>query len=243
MPANEHLCMRLAARFKLPVPDTRLLRIPDPLFCVARFDRKKSADGSVERLHQIDLCQVLNLPVEMKYQQSYTFSPQGATYADLFKAAASTAAPAASELGMIRWVVFNYLIGNTDAHAKNISFYLDHEGLRLAPFYDLVCGTAYGAKDLALFIGDEEDIRFVNSLDWLEMCKKCGINPQLIAAELKAQAQQWRKWRDALVGAADYADGERLFLRKMAEDIDARAERMLTQATEIRPAIRPATPA
>lgn len=233
MPANEHFCMRLAARLKLSVPDTRILRIPEPLFCVARFDRRKSKDGSIERLHQIDLCQVLNLPVEMKYQQSYTFSPQGATYADLFKAAASTATPAHSELGMIRWTVFNYLIGNTDAHAKNISFFLDHEGLRLAPFYDLVCGTAYGARDLALFIGDEEDIHLVGVLDWREWCKRCGIRPQLLAAELKSQARQWNKWRDSLLDAPGYTEDERLFLQKLAADIDERATRMSEQAGEI----------
>lgn len=234
MPANEHFCMRLAAKMKLPVPEARLLRIPEPLFCVARFDRRTAKDDNVERLHQIDLCQVLNLPVEMKYQQSYTFSPEGATYADLFRAAASTATPAATELGMIRWAAFNYLIGNTDAHAKNISFFLDHQGLRLAPFYDMVCGTVYGAHDLALFIGEEEDIHLVSSLDWRELCGRCTISPQLLAAELAMQARQWQKWRDSLLDAPDYRDDERAFLRGIAADIDARAERMASQAKEIK---------
>lgn len=234
MPANEHFCMRLAAWFKLPVPEVHLLRIPEPLFCVARFDRAADKDGKVQRLHQIDLCQVLNLPVDMKYQHAYTYSAQGATYADLFQAAASTATPAKAQLGMIRWAVFNYLIGNTDAHAKNISFFLDHEGLRLAPFYDLVCGTVYGAKDLALFIGDEEDIRLVGTLDWKALCERCAIHPQLVAAELKTQAQRWRQSRDALLSVPDYENDERVFLTKLAADIDERAVRMTEQAIQIR---------
>ena len=94
MPANEFFCMRLAHALKLPVPKTDLLHIPDPLYVIERYDRHNERDGHVNRLHQIDLCQVLNLPVEMKYQQSYEFSPEGVSYTDLFQAANSTINPA-----------------------------------------------------------------------------------------------------------------------------------------------------
>jgi serine/threonine-protein kinase HipA len=49
-----------------------------------------------------------------------------------------------------RWVKFNYLIGNSDAHAKNISIMISAQGCTLAPFYDLLSVQTYGKNELAL---------------------------------------------------------------------------------------------
>ena len=80
-------------------------------------------------------------------------------------------------------VVFNFLIGNGDAHVKNYSVIYNEEGLvRLAPAYDLVCSrivipqepdesaltiqgkkTRIKRKDMDLFaesLGVPEKIRF-----------------------------------------------------------------------------------
>jgi len=40
-------------------------------------------------------------------------------------------------------MIKKYLIGNADAHAKNISLLLPEEGSRLAPFYGLMCTAVY----------------------------------------------------------------------------------------------------
>lgn len=41
---------------------------------------------------------------------------------------------------LIRWGLFNWLFGNGDAHAKNISLVFDPaQGIRMTPFYDPVC--------------------------------------------------------------------------------------------------------
>jgi len=39
--------------------------------------------------------------------------------------------------------VFNVLVGNTDAHLKNLSFLVSQAGIQLAPFYDLICTAVY----------------------------------------------------------------------------------------------------
>ena len=39
--------------------------------------------------------------------------------------------------------MFNVLVGNGDAHLKNLSFLVSHEGVQLAPFYDLLSVAAY----------------------------------------------------------------------------------------------------
>ncbi len=234
MPANEFFCMRLAHALKLPVPKTDLLHIPDPLYVIERYDRHNERDGHVNRLHQIDLCQVLNLPVEMKYQQSYEFSPEGVSYTDLFQAANSTINPAKTKMALLRWVVFNYMIGNTDAHAKNVSFFLDHLGLRLAPFYDLVSGTIYGLKNMALFIGKEEEIGLVSAIDWMDFCKQCDLNSTLLANELRTQASYWGKFSTQLLHDEIYKPEEKKFLFGLAVDIEARVKLMQQQALDLR---------
>jgi serine/threonine-protein kinase HipA len=233
MPANEHFCMCLAQALKLPVPKTDLLHIPVPLYVIERYDRQKERDGQVSRLHQIDLCQVLNLPVEMKYQQSYEFSPEGASYADLFQAADSTTNPAKTKMALLRWIVFNYMIGNTDAHAKNVSFFLDHTGLRLAPFYDLVSGTIYGLKNMALFIGKEEEIGLVSAIDWMEFCQQCGLHSTLLSKELRTQANQWGKLSTQLLHDEVFALEEKNFLFGLAADIEGRVHLMQQQALNL----------
>src|ERR1035441_7654806 len=68
-------------------------------------------------------------------------------------------------LSLLNWVIFNYLIGNSDAHGKNISLLLLPEGPMLAPFYDLISTRIYAhyglAEGLAMKIGGEGDPRVI----------------------------------------------------------------------------------
>lgn len=234
MPANEYFCMRLAHKLGLSVPDVQLLHIPQALYVVTRYDRTKEEENQIKRLHQIDLCQTLNLSVEMKYQQGYQYAPEGATYVDLFNVISLTTYPARNQLEVIRWIVFNYMIGNTDAHAKNISFFLDHQGLRLAPFYDLVSGTIYGLKDMALFIGDEEEINLVSANDWIKLCQSIsGLNPLILGMELLTQAVNWGKIKSTLLEENAYQADEKEFLIKLSANIDERVALMTQHASDV----------
>jgi serine/threonine-protein kinase HipA len=53
---------------------------------------------------------------------------------------------ATTRMAMFRWILFNTLVGNSDCHLKNISFFITHEGCRIAPFYDLVCTAVYHTR-------------------------------------------------------------------------------------------------
>jgi serine/threonine-protein kinase HipA len=46
-------------------------------------------------------------------------------------------------VALLRWAIFNFLIGNADAHAKNLAMIFTDRGPRLAPFYDLICTQVY----------------------------------------------------------------------------------------------------
>jgi serine/threonine-protein kinase HipA len=51
--------------------------------------------------------------------------------------------PAVARSRLFGWLVFNVLVGNSDAHLKNLSFLVSHEGVQLAPFYDLLSVATY----------------------------------------------------------------------------------------------------
>jgi serine/threonine-protein kinase HipA len=193
MAANEYFCMRLAQALGLSVPDTHFRKLPEPVLLVHRYDRDwTQVAGTIKRRHQIDACQALNLPPNQKYEQpAYEYAPTGATLADIVSLAKLCDIPSAALATMLNWVLFNYLIGNTDAHAKNLSFLIDRasEPARLmgrqasivvAPLYDLVCGSVYGLDDFAQNIGNEDELALISTIDWREFAKLTGIAPKLV---------------------------------------------------------------
>lgn len=131
---NEWFMMRLAKRLGLDVPDVHRRYVPSPVYLIDRFDRVLGAQGW-ERRHVIDACQLLGLDRSFKYSQGSMES--------LAALANACRSPAVARTRLFVWLVFNVLIGNSDAHLKNLSFMVSHEGIQLAPFYDLLCVASY----------------------------------------------------------------------------------------------------
>ena len=136
---NARFCMQLAQACGLRTAPTRLVHVPQPVLVVERFDRRCEGDRIV-RLHCIDGCQALGLPVNLKYERALGDERDvrdirdGASLPAFFSLLAKHAVvPAAERLQLLRWVIFQVLIGNVDAHAKNRSFFLEPGGVRLAP--------------------------------------------------------------------------------------------------------------
>jgi serine/threonine-protein kinase HipA len=169
---NEYACMQLARALKLPVPDVWLLRMPEAAYVVQRYDRVNVA-GNIVGLHQIDGCQLLGHGAGWKYQRQGRLGEHSKTSGGPARLAG---ARRVDLLQLQRWVMFNYLIGNADAHAKNMSVLVDEKGYRLAPmFYDLLCVKAYGDEHLALYIGDEKTFDAVGAHSWEALCQDCGF--------------------------------------------------------------------
>jgi len=137
---NEYFTMRLAKALALDVPDVDLRYVPEPVYLIKRFDRKATEAGH-DRLHVIDSCQLLNKAPSFKYL--------GANVDALQAAIGECLGPAAARLRLFEWTVFNILIGNGDNHLKNISFMVDHFGIRPAPTYDLLSTAVYETRALA----------------------------------------------------------------------------------------------
>lgn len=107
---------------------------------VERFDRVRQADGSLRRLVQYDFCQLSGLGSERKYEKEG--GPDLAACAALVRR--YSARPALDLQALAQWVLFNLYVGNNDSHAKNLSIYhRPGEGVRLTPFYDLMCTRIY----------------------------------------------------------------------------------------------------
>jgi serine/threonine-protein kinase HipA len=112
-------------------------------FVIDRFDRRIVAGGNrMLRRHIIDGCQATNLPPSYKYERQYgdegdgIYMRDGVSFPKLFSV--ETINSEAYQAQLVRWMTFNILVRNYDAHGKNISFFSGKKGLELTPFYDLV---------------------------------------------------------------------------------------------------------
>ena len=224
MPVNEHFCMRLAHALGLPVPASEILRKPDPLYLVARYDRKLSGDGAIARIHQIDFCQALNLPSSRKYEKE-----GGPALEECFGLIArESTQPALDRLRIIDWAIFNFLIGNADAHAKNLSLLIAPEGIRLAPFYDLIATIVYPGLTtaMAMKIGGENRPDWIQERHWNAFAQSSGANPRLVRARMTQLSTTIAGAAGKLLRELAATQNETMMLEKICGGIEKRAKRL-----------------
>lgn len=235
--ANEHFCLSLAALMGMRVAAVNIMRVPEPVLAVERFDRRIHADR-VERLHAIDTCQALDLGVSHKYERNFGSGRDvvdirdGVSYEKLFALASKTQAEAVTRMELIRWALFQYLIGNSDSHGKNLSFLVEPGGLRLAPAYDLVSVCIYPGieHDLAMAIGDEFDIAKVRAFDWSEFARRCGVGHRLLVREMSRMVKALRIQLPTLLAWTGYLDDERATIVRIADFSLRQAEQLESDA-------------
>ena len=212
---NEYACMKLAKALKLPVPKVWMLRVPEAMYVIERYDRVLVA-GNIVGLHQFDGCQLLGHGPGWKYERSGGL----VSLPKLVAALRALRVRGSDLLQFQRWVMFNYLIGNADAHAKNVSLLVDDQGYRLAPFYDLLCVRAYGDEGLALFIGDDEAFDAVGAHSWEAFCTDCGFGlaPTLVEFRRMALAllPAWKKVQANVTKEKGVTDAENAMLARMS---------------------------
>ncbi|MDH5376830.1 MAG: HipA domain-containing protein [Gammaproteobacteria bacterium] len=231
--ANEHFCLKLSAALGVPSASASILRVPEPVLLVQRFDRIAHKTG-VERLHVVDSCQVLNLSVNHKYERNFgcgrdvAHIRDGVSLEKLFSIAALTQSEAATRMTLIRWTILQYLIGNSDAHGKNVSFLVEPGGLRIAPAYDLVSVCIYPdiEHEFAMAIGDEFNISKVRAYDWAEFAACCNIERRLLVREMNRMIKTLRTQIQNLAELPEYETEEKALLHKMSRLI-------LKQATQL----------
>ncbi len=131
---NEHFCMRVAERAFGYAAQTEVSDDGQALV-VHRFDY---APDGVTRLGMEDLCSLLALRPEQKYES--TWERVAKRIKDVTPA--THQAQALSHLGNL--LLMTYVLRNADCHTKNIALlYSGTDDVRLAPVYDMLTITVY----------------------------------------------------------------------------------------------------
>ena len=193
---NEAYCMRLAAAVGLPTATAEIRRVEDVEYLlVERYDRTHSQgpEGvTLERLHQEDFCQALGIVSENKYQKEG--GPSLKQCFALLREVSS--APVLDLARLLDAVIFNFLVGNNDAHGKNFSLLYrgaDSASLdtRLAPLYDLVSTRYYPelTRELAMKIGGEYSSDRVSMANFEQLAEDAGLAKPLVRRRVPELAE------------------------------------------------------
>ena len=235
---NEFFCMTLAKSIGLNVANVELVHLGERVLQVERFDRKWKDTHHVSRAHIIDGCQALNIPPSFKYQRIVPNGPSRDDYLspvnveNLSAVCQLCRVPAKARLQLLQWILFNLVIGNTDCHGKNISYFVSKKGLEMAPAYDLVNVTIYENfnHDLAFKIGDTFSLDEVRAFQLLEMSQGMNLAPRLVANQLKKICQDLLKQMDSFA-LEDLNEVEEKFIKNLGENIKARISKFIKQAS------------
>ncbi|KUG21727.1 hipa protein [hydrocarbon metagenome] len=183
---NEAFCMMLAKKMGLPAPPVMIHHGLDKLYIIQRYDRRRDKDDHIVRLHQEDFCQALGFLPDQKYE-----GEGGPSLENCFKLLQEKSiSPAADRLTLLRWSIFNFLIGNADAHAKNLAIIFTDRGPRLAPFYDLICTQVYPdlTQKQSMRIGGENRPSWIQQKHWEKLSESVAIKSSLVLKTLQDMA-------------------------------------------------------
>ncbi|MBU1341801.1 MAG: type II toxin-antitoxin system HipA family toxin [Proteobacteria bacterium] len=179
---NECFCMMLANAIDLNVPPVIITpKETQKVLLIKRYDRILDNDVPM-RLHQEDFCQAMGLSHELKYQ-----ADGGTGLKECFDLVrAYSVNPIKDFQQLMQWVFFNYLIGNMDGHAKNLSFIYQAKQIRLAPFYDMMCTEIYEdlSQKLAMKIGGENRPEWIMERHWKRFAEEIKINNAVLQKRL-----------------------------------------------------------
>lgn len=193
---NEYFTMRLAQLCGLEVPDVAIEYVPEPIFIIRRFDRT-GVVPHLARQHVLDGCQLLDISASAKYRASHVEA--------LNALIRTTRTPAKTAIRLLRWVIFNFVIGNGDAHLKNLSFTFGERDCRLLPHYDLLSTVVYAPwqehlhERLSQPIGDALYFGDVSRQEIIKFAKDIGIKERIALKELELLVTQVQVKSDGLI--------------------------------------------
>jgi serine/threonine-protein kinase HipA len=178
----ELVAHRLAAKAGIRVPEAGQLRMPESpytTFLVKRFDRTLTG----RRIAFISA---------MTLTQRADGEP-GASYLELVDLLQSRGANTAADCEQLfRRVLFNILIHNTDDHLRNHGFFMDENGIRLSPAYDM--NPSIERRELMLAINEVETACDVSIA--MEACSDYGLTAQKADDALKQVESAVAGWQD-----------------------------------------------
>jgi serine/threonine-protein kinase HipA len=184
---NEHFCLALARSLGLPAASSQVVRFADEIaFVVERYDRQATNRG-ILRIHQEDMCQATGVPPTKKYENEG--GPGVNHIVELLRESSSE--PREDVDTFVRANAFNWLVGGTDAHAKNYSILIGTGGrVRLAPLYDVASIFPYDDFDpmrirLAMKLGGKYRFRDIAARSWDALSDDIGLDKADVAERVE----------------------------------------------------------
>ena len=175
---NEWFCMTLASLLKLSVAPVSLHQAYSAALLVERIDRKTLADGSVERIHMEDFCQLSGLESMCKFEREGGVTTQDC--AEIIRR--YSVAPGIDLREFIKWIIVGFLIGFGGGHGKQLVILHTAKGPRLGPFFGMWCTHIYPQMNerLAMSIGREDRPDWLIAARWKDFAKHLGIRPRYV---------------------------------------------------------------
>ncbi len=207
---NEYICMKAAKEVGLNVANVEIHKIDGLEFLlVERFDRikynaelNKNPKPAYKRILQEDFAQALGVQSRDKYS---------ITIKNCLKVLNHTHAPALAKNEFAKRVIFNYLIGNTDAHGKNFSIYWYFDNIELTPAYDLLCSSIYDCDQrIAMKIGKAKFYADITEKDWELFAQDLDISPKIVFSELERQKKLLPGILKKITNESDWEIGKRI---------------------------------
>ncbi|WFU80710.1 type II toxin-antitoxin system HipA family toxin [Bradyrhizobium sp. CIAT3101] len=223
---NEHICLNLARNLGLPVAETKVMRFGDEIaIVVARYDRQLSGNAVV-RVHQEDMCQARGIMPTEKYQNEGGPSPT-----DIIELLRTHSTNSVDDIDtFIDALGFNWLIGGTDAHAKNYSLLLaSGPTVRLAPLYDVASILPYDDVELqkmklAMKIGGEYRMSQVSLRDWQKFARETRFDAGKVVAGLNSMAERLPDHVTDICAAAQAEGLDNAIIKRLADKLVERAK-------------------
>lgn len=192
---NEHFCLALAHRIGLAAASSEWQLIGGiPTLVAERYDRVYSA-GRWHRIHQEDCCQALGIHPSSKYENE-----GGPGIPEIMRLLNSCAEPEADRERFMTTACLTYLLGATDAHAKNCSLLHGRSAsgarMRLAPLYDIASAWPYPRRiplqkmKLAMCIGRHYKVRDIQPRHFSELAHMSQYPADRLLASLGDLAER-----------------------------------------------------
>ena len=241
---NEAISLHLAHKAGLAVNKAKIeLFDHEPVLVVERFDRKiLPTYQEVQKLHVIDGCQLLSLSPSYKYERNFGSARdvqhirQGVSFQTLMQYETKLDIPLLYKKALLDWSLINLCLGNSDAHGKNISFFVNKSTLTLAPFYDIVNVKLYTTydQDLAMAIGDEFDIEALKPYDLAMHCHTLNIKPQQLALSFNTISTRIKKELENKDTLTNVKEINAAFYETYAHDVITRMDRLSNVVDEFK---------
>ena len=194
---NEWFVMNLAHALGLNVPSTQVCYFPAAAYIIKRFDRTGDYPKQ-SRVHALDGCQLLGLSRSVKYSQSS--AEQLNNFSEKMRG------KGAVKIAILNWAIFNALVGNTDAHLKNLSCLVTANGLVLTPLYDLLSTAIYENGDqhlnaeLSQTMGNAKRLGQLTQNDVLLFAEELGLNSAITKRQLNKMLDNIEVKADEIIG-------------------------------------------